>query len=160
MTKKVIYCERALHNKKKVYGYNTNFGVMNRSKQTSSFVYFGGWMSQIDKENDLRRNYSLFKVRLRNMLRKISLELFGELIDDSRTILTIDFPEDIKYMKNVSDVFVNIEMALFFRQTIDIDDLDINDKHTVLIELILEFIEDDTIFTFSPIQMRKQDKLV
>ncbi len=156
MAKKKTDCNKAINNKQKIEGYNTAFGVMNRSKQQSSYVYTGAWCTQLNPENDLRRDYSLFKVRLRTQTRKLSLELFGELINDNRTIMLIEFPEELEYMKKLSDVFVNFEWCLFFKKTIDIKEKEMIYKHKQFLSRIIEFINQDSLFEFNPIQKRKR----
>ena len=156
MAKKKTDCDKAIHNKQKIEGYNTAFGVMNRSKQRNSYVYTGAWCTQLNPENDLKRDYSLFKVRLRHHTRKVSLELFGELINDNFTIMLIEFPEELSYMKKLSDVFVNFEWCLFFKKEIDIKSQEMIDKHKRFLELMIEFINQDSLFEFNPIQARKR----
>jgi hypothetical protein len=155
-TKKKTDCDKAIHNKQKIEGYHTAFGVMNRSKQRNSYVYTGAWCTQLNQENDLRRDYSLFKVRLRTQTRKVSFELFGELINDNFTIMLIEFPEQLDYMKKLSDVFVNFEWALFFKEEIDIKSQEMIDKHKQFLTQMIEFINQDSLFEFNPIQGRKR----
>jgi hypothetical protein len=84
------------------------------------------------------------------------LELFGELINDNFTIMLIEFPEQLDYMKKLSDVFVNFEWALFFKEEIDIKSQEMIDKHKQFLTQMIEFINQDSLFEFNPIQVRKR----
>jgi len=153
--KKKEGCNRSLHNKGKIEGFVYNYGVVNRSNQVGSFIYTGGWISQINKDNDLKRDYSLFRVRLRNLTRKLSIELFGDFLVDERTIMLIDYPEEYYGNKNDGG-YCGLEWALFFREKIDMTDPIANSKHLEFTKRLVNFMIENDLFEFNCIQKKNR----
>ncbi len=124
--------------------YKAEFGTIN-PKPKSSYIKVGGLHKLIDPEQSLEAAIRSLRVSLKRFVHQTSKELFEDLIP-SRTIVEIEQTDCC--IKKLSYFAINID--LFFENSIDLKSKEIKDKHQVLTELLVEYLEENRLFIFIP----------
>lgn len=142
----------SIHFSNKIHGFNTKFGVMDRSNQKSSYIAVGAWVKPKEEKDILNNHINGFKSIFRVFSNKCINGIFGELINDSIIIRNIEYTDNDNYLQTIKTgyTFISIELTIFFKSEIDIKSKEMKDKHQLVCSSIVDLLLENRDLSFVP----------
>lgn len=125
-----------------INGFRGDFGTITKEK-ISSYLNLVGYIQSNHPLSDFEEDIRILRIKLRRYVLKTYAEVF-EVPQNQRTYVSFEFSEKTQLTAR----YFHLNIDLFFNETINVRDKAIQDKHQVLLELLVEWLLENREFKF------------